>query len=331
VDVFFCLSGFLITGILYRNKELPHYFRNFYGRRTLRIFPLYYLYLALYYELVIRFKIVNFGTSKAAQAASDLHWTWFYATNLAILVHGHFVTASLNHFWTLAVEEHFYLVWPLLVLWLRPNRLLGAAGMISVLAAALRIFMLRHGVPGSVVSTFTLCRIDSFAIGGAASVLLSMPRSKHRLVHVAPLVVGPILAFFLVIQFRLGEIAVVAYGYTVLAVGVSLMIVCAIVPTRSKWVVMLSSRPMTFLGKYSYSLYVFHFPIQILIARKVPLERIVRVVHSPVAATIISSTIVGSLSIAVAPATWNMYEKHFLVLKKHFAAGTVAAVELERT
>ncbi|WP_433975781.1 acyltransferase family protein [Tunturiibacter lichenicola] len=323
VDVFFCLSGFLITGILYRNKVLPYYFRNFYGRRTLRIFPLYYLYLFLYYELVVRLKIVNFGASKTAQAASDLHWTWFYATNLAILVQGHYVTASLNLFWTLAIEEHFYLVWPLIILWLSPKRLLGAVGIISVVALALRTFMLHHGFPGYVVGTFTLCRIDSFAIGGAASVLLSLPEWRQRLVQIAPLAVGPMLALFLVIQFRLGAPAIMTYGYTVLAIALSLVIVCATVFTESKWVAIFRSRPMTFLGKYSYSLYVFHVPIQILISRKLPIERIMNTIHNPVAATIFSSAIVGILSIGVALMTWNLYEKHFLALKKYLDNSTV--------
>jgi hypothetical protein len=110
VDLFFCLSGFLITGILYAAKNDAHYFRNFYARRALRIFPLYYFFLVLYYFLVVHWHVVHIGAAKTAEAAADLHWLWFYGTNLRIAETGTFITSSLNHFWTLAVEEHFYLI-----------------------------------------------------------------------------------------------------------------------------------------------------------------------------------------------------------------------------
>ena len=134
MDLFFVLSGFLITGILFQAKGLDHYFRNFYARRALRIFPLYYFFLILYYLFVVKFQVVRFGADKMAIAGQDLHWAWFYATTpLEIAWRGSFVTASLNQFWTLSVEEHFYFIWPLLVYCLSRRGLLWAS---AALAAA---------------------------------------------------------------------------------------------------------------------------------------------------------------------------------------------------
>ena len=181
VDIFFCLSGFLITGILYAAKDDQHYFRNFYARRALRIFPLYYFFLLLYYLLVIRLHIINFGAQKMLEASQDFRWLWWYGTNIRIAETGHFMTASINHFWTLAVEEHFYLVWPFLVFWLSRRGLFRAIALIVVSALVLRIWLESRGVSGYVITSLTVCRVDSFAIGGAFSLLLTSSWWQDRL------------------------------------------------------------------------------------------------------------------------------------------------------
>src|SRR3954462_10785078 len=82
VDLFFVLSGFLITRILFRTRLEPHYFRNFYARRALRIFPLYYANLILYLGVVPRFPHID--RARAAEASSYQGWVWLYATNILI-------------------------------------------------------------------------------------------------------------------------------------------------------------------------------------------------------------------------------------------------------
>ena len=113
VEMFFVLSGFLITGILLNTKKTSNYFKNFYMRRTLRIFPLYFGYLLLYQA---SFRHLNLpGEVEYEKIASELPWMWLYASNLLISIKGNFITASLNHFWSLAVEEQFYLFWPAVI------------------------------------------------------------------------------------------------------------------------------------------------------------------------------------------------------------------------
>src|SRR5262245_8154482 len=113
VDLFFVLSGFLITGILFDAKGKLHYFRNFYMRRALRIFPLYYAALAVMLWLL---PLVSATFATEVQPAVDAQgWLWLYGANVLQSVRGSWCLGPLNHFWSLAIEEHFYLAWPAVI------------------------------------------------------------------------------------------------------------------------------------------------------------------------------------------------------------------------
>src|SRR5947209_649249 len=116
VDLFFVLSGFLITGILYDAKASQTYFRDFYAKRVLRIFPLYYGVLVAFFMVIPLVHPLRSVTElKPVQA-----WAWLYATNVKDSLAGDWcfdkVWVRLNQFWSLAVEEHFYMIWPVAVL-----------------------------------------------------------------------------------------------------------------------------------------------------------------------------------------------------------------------
>ncbi len=138
VDLFFVLSGFLITNILLRARRHPHYFRNFYARRTLRIFPLYYFTLLLHYLAEL------WGPEAlSGPGASRLRlWYWLYAQNWLGGLYGESLRAF-EHYWSLAIEEQFYLLWPLVVLATRSNRAgLRICGSCLVLCLGLRCGLL---------------------------------------------------------------------------------------------------------------------------------------------------------------------------------------------
>jgi peptidoglycan/LPS O-acetylase OafA/YrhL len=331
VDLFFVLSGFLITGILFQAKGHNRYFRNFYARRALRIFPLYYFFLILYYLVVVRFQIARFGADKMAIAARDLHWAWFYATNIEIARRGSFITASLNHFWTLSIEEHFYFVWPLLVYWSSRRVLLWTSAALATACLILRSILLIHGVSGEVLTSFTLCRVDSFAIGGAASLLLGIPLWRERLKKTVPVLVA--IGIPVVIATLFSNLVFSTIGFTTVSLFFALLIIFSVLHDRSIAVRVLGSALLRFLGKYSYSLYVFHFPIQIAVQRILPIERLMQHTHSLAVSVFINMVIVASLSLAVALGTWNGFEKRFIRLKRFFpepeVAGTGEKMELQ--
>src|SRR5437588_9009399 len=129
VDLFFVLSGFLITGILLDMKDRPRYFRNFYIRRILRIFPLYYA--VLFCLLVLLPLLVTPPVFPFAEAQRRQAWLWLYASNIYHAWTGHWRLTGFSHLWSLAVEEHFYLIWPVVIFFCR------ARGALVVSAACL--------------------------------------------------------------------------------------------------------------------------------------------------------------------------------------------------
>ena len=166
VNLFFVLSGFLITGILYDSREDAHYYRVFYARRTVRIFPLYYATLAAYFlviPLVRRHLHAPDLVDLAGTAAQFCTWT--YLLNWLIGAKGFTVVSALiQHFWSLSIEEQFYVVWPWIVRNLTRRRLMLLCAGLTAGALALRAMLdLLHRADAAY--TWTFCRTDAMAIG----------------------------------------------------------------------------------------------------------------------------------------------------------------------
>ncbi|HEY5213324.1 MAG TPA: acyltransferase, partial [Acidobacteriaceae bacterium] len=166
VDLFFVLSGFLITGILYDSLQDDGYFRKFYARRALRLFPLYYGVLLICFLLT---------------GPLRLHWGhmgWLLILDLQnidpiqIVKHSPGPNIVLSHFWSLAVEEQFYLFWPLLVYSVRSWKgLLRMTLIASAGALVLRLMLVGHGASPLAIHVTTICRADSLMLGGALAML----------------------------------------------------------------------------------------------------------------------------------------------------------------
>jgi peptidoglycan/LPS O-acetylase OafA/YrhL len=163
VDLFFVLSGFLITGILYDAKGAPHYLRDFYARRTLRIVPLYYG--VLFVLFVVLPSLPSVYPSGLAESGQHQAWLWSYGTNIYLALAKAWALPYVSHFWSLAVEEHFYLVWPLVVLVATRRGLLRACVAISGLALALRCGLSLAGAGDVALVVLTPCRLDALCIG----------------------------------------------------------------------------------------------------------------------------------------------------------------------
>jgi len=258
VDLFFVLSGFLITGILWDSKGSPHYFRNFYGRRILRIFPLYYASLVFFYFMA------PFISSMAHfEPLKNQMWAWLYAVN----IHSTFLpysTANVpGHFWSLSVEEHFYFVWPAIVLLCNRRQLFGAAIACIAIAMASRVGLQHYGFS---VFSFTLCRLDALAIGAMLALLVRSANGFASLSALRPrwwlagllIAVAPLWIRFSGAANPL--LQVVKFSMVALMYGA---LVAALLDPAKPMLGRIFSNPfLRTFGKYSYGLYVWDGMLQ---------------------------------------------------------------------
>ena len=319
VDLFFVLSGFLITGILVDTRGDPAYYRNFYARRIVRIFPLYYGMLAV--ALILAPTLGWPGTRDAIGRAQPYYW--LYAVNVLILITGSM--RPLAHLWSLAVEEHFYLAWPLVTGVVSRRGLIAASVGLAAIAPMTRIIMRGYFSPIAIY-TFTPCRMDSLAIGALGALVSRSPgaRSGARrasaalAIALAAAIGGLALAKGGLPQF---DRDVQAWGYTALAAlfGCVVTLVAPITRGRGGWVgsILCSAVPRAF-GKYSYGSYVLHPFVMGALARLVPS-------HRPGASWGIPSLGIATyvlagilITQATAYASWHLFERHFLRLKGYF-------------
>ena len=286
VNIFFVLSGFLITGILFDTRDDTHRARNFYIRRTLRIFPLYY---GIFLGLLLLWPIFHWQWTAA--------WlTWpLYLANYLRLVPGSDVPNSplnlaanawlttpllprtqifLGHFWSLCVEEQFYLVWPWIVFWIRSRRtLLWICGLSVVIVPLLRL-LAQHTAPAWMLHgnmfNATPFQLDSLLLGGLLA-LLWRGGLRDRLLTIGRFSAS--LFALLSIAFLLHSVHLQAvpnwreayhypvwrgtFGITFVNLFAAALVLCCISP--SGWLVrLLSLRPLRWLGRVSYGAYVFH-------------------------------------------------------------------------
>lgn len=320
VDLFFVLSGFLITGILYDSLQDDHFFRKFYARRALRILPLYYGVIAVYAAI---------GLIQHRPSHGELFSLAFYLQNTGLIATPIFSYAGplllpLGHFWSLAIEEQFYLLWPLLVFLLRTRaRILALCATLILLCPVVRFLTLSHGASYLTVHVNTLCRADSLAIGAALSMLLRS-RWHDRVLSTA----GWLLLAIPLLEISAGlkllsptfarhdaNLALGALSYSLLAFGYAGLLVLALGSTAGRGLFSLKS--MRFFGKYSYGLYVLH--LILLSYLDEPLRSALREMHVGRGLSVALIGIVGfALSIAVAVITYQLYERHFLRLKRFF-------------
>ncbi len=312
IQMFFVLSGFLITGILLEAREKPRYFRNYYARRMLRTFPLYYGTLVVLFLL-----FPSWG--HAVGGVSSPRWLWLHLSNWEIAGRNQWSYGYLSHFWSLAVEEQYYLLWPFLVLALRPRWLLAACVVLGVSSFALRIVLTvgwTHLVGAYVM---TPCELDPLCAGGALAILVR----KWPLARLRPFarasILGAAAAFFLLgwhHHARTSRQQVV--GRPLLSCFLFGGILLLAIGESGLFRGFFSARPLTFFGKYSYGLYVLHFPLCPFFARVFPRGEIGRALGSASvgAAAAVLLSILGSLVVAIA--SYELFEKRFLRLKALF-------------
>lgn len=311
VDLFFVLSGFLITGILFDARQKPHYFRNFYMRRTLRIFPLYYAVLIVMLVLLPR------ATGMFPQAYQHQAWLWLYGANVLQSIRGEWCFGSFNHFWSLAVEEHFYLFWPLVIYCCSRRMGLIACGTVVGIAALARTLWLFGGGNDVAAETFTLLRMDALAMGGLLALAIRGPggvKALYPWAIAAVAVLGVVLLPILLLQKRL--LAVPELLLAVFFAGVILLALTA--SKEGCWGKLWNSPLLRFFGKYSYGMYVFQNLLIPIVASRLSVELLQNHLGSQLLAKLTYLALMSALTIAVSVASWHLFEKHVLKLKHWF-------------
>ena len=322
VQLFFVLSGYLITGILLDSRGKEGYFRSFYLRRTLRIFPLYYVFVA-----AVVFVAAPLAWSPAwAERVQANQWPyWLYVSNwtqpFKIDIHG------LTHLWSLAVEEQFYFVWPVLAFWLGRRGLAGVSLAMIVAGPFIRYALRAEGLPLETAYMFTIARWDALAAG---ALLAAMLRDARERVLVAAwkgrITVAAAVALALLVVRQRGfhseDIPNQVIGQSLVAVLATSLLAYAVQQRAAGLSALQRALSWGWLrtcGKYSYAMYVFHFPIHHALKDYTqPWEvgsddswRIVRV--GAYLTLVLLLTLVASLI------SWRLIEKPFLDLKDRWA------------
>lgn len=316
VDLFFVLSGFLITGILFDSKTRdPHFFRNFYARRTLRIFPLYFGSLALFLILMP----LCFAMPIAFDSARENQfWLWAYCSNIYMSFDGSWCFGALDHFWSLAVEEHFYLVWPFVIFFCSQRQALIAALSIAALAALGRIGLSLVTEPGVAVDVATWFRCDALLIGSAFALLLrgNMDRSTFRWIAWGALTIGLLGSVPWLLQPESRMKTIPHTTFAIMFGGV--VALAATSAPQSWWQKVWNSRILGTFGRYSYAMYVFQAPLIPLLAPVFSTAMLLNYTGSVFAARLIYILSMTALTFALAIVSWHVLEKHCLKLKKRF-------------
>jgi peptidoglycan/LPS O-acetylase OafA/YrhL len=305
VDLFFVLSGFLITGILLNAKGRPAYFRNFYAKRALRIWPLYYLLLFVTFAIVpVLAHYANLATGENANIQSRsavayillLQNLWYPLPTSPTL---------LSMTWSLAIEEQFYIVWPWLVLLFNRKRLAYLLGLIVVVTPGLRLWAELHGFGGEAIYRMTWFRLDGLSLGALISLwylsdLFSLRAVKWAALSVLAVgLVGRPLAPSWMVDSLL---SLASFGVVTFAIWCSSSHSVAGVPFRWGW--------LRYIGKVSYCLYLVNQPMYYAVAgvfkKYTAMTGVINIFIMPLGFV---------ASLGVASLSWYLFESQFLKLK----------------
>ena len=323
IDLLFTLSGLLITGILIETKDSPKYFKNFYIRRALRIFPLYYLLIFIFLVFIL---FITKSPDSLKYFTNNIWYFLFYCQNWYFIDFGIPVAGHLNHTWSLAVDEQIYIIWPLLIflcknkyhlIWLCISTLLFC---LSFRIWYINFYLSSMPLDPYAVFHNTFCRIDSFAAG---SLLYCLLRFDVEFLNKKNILILFFTTLFLVCligikddnNFNFTGFYMSHFGFTLM--GLNFM-TCLYFSLTSKIKLLnnvLQNSILVYVGKISYSLYVFHWFILMILLPTFNniLKKILNHNNNFIAITLcfIATFIISSLS-------YTFFEKPIIKLKKKF-------------
>lgn len=336
VQLFFVLSGFLITDILLRMKEklsFKQYLVKFYIRRVLRIFPLYYFFLLVMLGLSTYFVSIGYKTNIMKVFIDQVSYAFLYIYNFYSIYTEYETSRLIEHLWSLSVEEQFYIFWPLLIFFTPTKYMkqLFIAGIILGPLFRVSFFILYELIDFQFLRTpvsvalypLPFTHIDAFAFGAYIS-RFSIPKAKEQLIYLT--ITIPIIGFSsqYLATGEIGTVSALGYptklpnayqflwAYTLLNYWCAVLIYCVV--QEKMFTRFLESAPLRYLGKISYGLYIYHFPILWFAIRIRDISAFVNTNHLQYDLLAFVGTIL------IASLSYHFIEKPFIQMKDHFAS-----------
>jgi peptidoglycan/LPS O-acetylase OafA/YrhL len=318
VQLFFVLSGFLITAILLDSVGRPDYFSRFYIRRSLRIFPLYYAVLGVSVLVAFRLRATN---DLAAHVVERQAAYWLYLSNW-IEPFGRGVTLF-AHLWSLAIEEQFYLVWPAVVWLLGSRRLtLLCVGLVCT-GPLVRLGLHAAGFPSGALYSFTVARWDALATGALTAIIVRDANRARVFLPRLPRAAAVLVALLVALALRQhgfhgGELPVQLFGQTLISLLSAALLFWAIAeasPQTGPLRRLFSHGILPQVGTYSYAIYLLHYPLHRLLQPSVA-DWVNAAAGAAYVGRLVAycSCIVG-LAYLAARVTWLLVERPCLRLK----------------
>jgi peptidoglycan/LPS O-acetylase OafA/YrhL len=298
VDLFFVLSGFLITGILFDTQHDPHYYRNFYARRMLRIFPVYYLLVAIALLITPSGVWQKGHLFFLAYLGYPATLIWPALANLPVRI---------THLWSLSVEEQFYMLWP----WLT-RRIQNARGILGLCAVVgVGALVARTLIPGWAYASLP-CRMDDLAFGAAVAILFRGDLWCHCQKSAWAVFLASAGVATLICALRHttdhSDRVISTVGFSVIGFAYAALLVLSLGPLGG----LFSLRVLRIFGKYSYGLYVYHFPLTAVSEHVKPFFA-----RYPLGSlSYVAACLAANLAIAVL--SFHLFEQPLLRLKRRF-------------
>lgn len=315
VNFFFLISGFLITGILLDTREHVHYFKNFFFRRVLRIFPLYYLLLLFAFVILPQFD----HPKLEKWSDTDPTLFWLYLSNFYIASVGKFNHGLVDLSWSLSIEEQFYLIWPWVVLFINPKNLKKVCVLGVVFSLLSRYLVLYNGGSELQIYVLTFCRLDGLLLGS----LLALERRQlvdlsFFMRHKFKIMIGSFIMMWFIVfsEGILPRLVTTPILYTVIAVFFGSLLILITEKKKSFF----EKEFLVSIGKYSYGIYLIHNPVQSALRHVFFSNKVKELGEWGIFGyQIVFVLSVLLISYLLAYCVFHVYEKRFLKLKKHFS------------
>lgn len=320
VDLFFVLSGFLITDILLNSLGKSGFLRNFYARRILRIFPLYYVTLIICLLILPQIKSLNLNLT---YYTTHQFWIWTYMQNWLFIFQEPYGSKIILHFWSLAIEEQFYLFWPIIILLVRkPKKLLIIVVTVLIIVGITRFLLWTYKIEDlAYASLYTFTRIDGICVGCMVALLLRIDwgfLKKYTTLIILFLAAINFGFYFFNTEhsFTLPYLAFV--GYTTFAMLFGILVNEAVTGNSRIIKFVFENKVLKFFGKISYGFYIFHWPVYVLgfsiIQKKIAELLSLRSWYTQM----ISAIIVTLLALLLSIISYHFFEKFFNRMKENY-------------